>query len=466
MKYTFLLFFFLFIACKNKTNEKVAPNNKDSLVTIVFKKRSYNKDTIKINKNQITWSSNKLNYSFKDNPLQNELVPNNQNNNDTIVIKTKKDIILSHPYYFYFKSLYIFKPGDIVVFDYPRDAPLCTIINRNSIKDCLNFNRNFDLSTELASNQLKFYNSFDSSKDSNKKSYYDQLMEKKLFLIKSLLIKKRISKASFELLESQFQDGNNLLNKNIDLSNINYRNHICEQVYNKYKVPNIKTRKGYGSIKDFRALFDSIANDKNINKKNKNYLLYNSLLFIAEDFLPQDFELYNKKFMSIVRDSILINDIKRKYLLDYQKIKKEKEKVYLNNYDNKSITLDEIINKNKGSVVYVDFWASWCKPCREEMPFSKKLQSHYKDEKVKFVFISIDKNFNSWVNASKKEELINNNYSFISINYPNADFYNNLSLNLIPRYIIYDKHGKLVDKDAPRPSNDFLIKELDKYLEK
>ena len=66
--------------------------------------------------------------------------------------------------------------------------------------------------------------------------------------------------------------------------------------------------------------------------------------------------------------------------------------------------------------------------------------------------------------ASKKEQLLDNTDSFLAINYPAAIFYKNLKIISIPRYIIYNKSGKLLDKDAPRPSDKSLIIEIDKFL--
>lgn len=44
-----------------------------------------------------------------------------------------------------------------------------------------------------------------------------------------------------------------------------------------------------------------------------------------------------------------------------------------------------------GKVVYVDFWASWCTPCRKSFPWMKKLQSRYADQGLQIVAVSVDK---------------------------------------------------------------------------
>ncbi len=126
------------------------------------------------------------------------------------------------------------------------------------------------------------------------------------------------------------------------------------------------------------------------------------------------------------------------------------------------ITLKEIIESNQGKVIYIDFWASWCSPCRAMLPKSHVLKSKFKDENVLFVYISIDDNFEKWKSASIKEGLKENNY--ISADYPHASYYKDLNLKSIPRYLIYDKKGKLVHQNAPSPDSPEIIEELNKYL--
>jgi thiol-disulfide isomerase/thioredoxin len=458
-----IICYIILISCNKKDNiNNNDSNSNDSIIKIIFKKRSYTRDTIKLNLNQLSWNISKLNYSIEGSPIENELLPNNIKGDDTIIIKTKKDIILSHPYYYYFRTLYKFKPNDIVVFNYPKDAPICTLSNRNEKNIGLNFNTLFDLKTELAKNPKKYYLANTSA--SKEIEYINKIKKEKQQKIEILFNQKKISLEYYELLISQFNTKRLFLNENINLSNSNYRINICNYIYKKYNIQDVKSRKGFGKTKDFRALFDSISIDSNISKKNKDYLLYNSLQFIADEFLAQDFELYNKKFNLIVKDTMLINNINNKYLLNFSKLKNETKEVYLCTSTKKKLSLNDFLLKNKGYVIYVDFWASWCLPCREEMFFSKKLNEKYKNKKIKFIYISIDSNFDNWVRASTKEGLWNYNYNFLTMNYLKADFYKTLNINLIPRYLIYDKFGKLVNSDAPRPSSEFVNKELDKYL--
>ncbi|SEO95081.1 Thiol-disulfide isomerase or thioredoxin [Mucilaginibacter gossypiicola] len=69
--------------------------------------------------------------------------------------------------------------------------------------------------------------------------------------------------------------------------------------------------------------------------------------------------------------------------------------------DGKSIKLSSV----KGKVVLVDFWASWCMPCRAAIPHLKALYKQYHAKGFEIVSISIDQNSKAWKNAMLKEAM-------------------------------------------------------------
>ena len=114
-------------------------------------------------------------------------------------------------------------------------------------------------------------------------------------------------------------------------------------------------------------------------------------------------------------------------------------------------TLNEFITANKGKVVYVDYWASWCGPCIAEMPSSKKLQKELNNENIVYLYLSTDRTNDPWQKALRKLEL-EENINYRIMNADNSSQMDDLEIQFIPRYMIYDTKGHLVDKDAPRPS--------------
>ena len=126
-------------------------------------------------------------------------------------------------------------------------------------------------------------------------------------------------------------------------------------------------------------------------------------------------------------------------------------------------SLDQIIEENKGKVIYVDFWASWCAPCRKELPKSLKLQKKY-GEKVAFVYLSIDLDEKEWKNACNKESLSEFKYNFMTMGFKKSVALSGVKIQGIPHYLIFDKSGKLVNSDAPSPGENKIKEELKKYL--
>lgn len=126
-------------------------------------------------------------------------------------------------------------------------------------------------------------------------------------------------------------------------------------------------------------------------------------------------------------------------------------------------SLDQIIEENKGKVVYVDFWASWCAPCRKELPKSLKLQKKY-GEKVAFVYLSMDLDEKEWKIACDKESLSGFKYNFMTMGFKKSVALSGVKIQGIPHYLIFDKSGKLVNSNAPSPDNKKIKEELEKYL--
>lgn len=110
----------------------------------------------------------------------------------------------------------------------------------------------------------------------------------------------------------------------------------------------------------------------------------------------------------------------------------------------------------KGKYVYIDVWATWCGPCKAEIPSLKAKEAKYHDSNIEFVSISIDnkKAYEAWRNMITEKEL--GGSQLIADNDWKSDFVQDYKINGIPRFILIDPEGKIVSADAPRPSNDKL----------
>ena len=117
-----------------------------------------------------------------------------------------------------------------------------------------------------------------------------------------------------------------------------------------------------------------------------------------------------------------------------------------------NVSLDDL----KGKYVYVDVWATWCGPCKKEIPFLKEMDEEYKGKNIAFVSLSIDKmeHKDKWLKMIEDEGL--KGIQILADNDWNSEFVTAYNIKGIPRFILIDKEGNIVNSNAPRPSDPYL----------
>lgn len=118
----------------------------------------------------------------------------------------------------------------------------------------------------------------------------------------------------------------------------------------------------------------------------------------------------------------------------------------------------------KGKMIYLSFWATYCSPCIKNIPAKNALIKEYENKPILFINISFDKDSDTWLRSIEKYKV-----SGIELmckgNWENI-LKTNYYIEGIPRYVLINKNGEIIDSDAPSPENKSELKSLiDKYLD-
>ncbi|MCH2021083.1 MAG: TlpA family protein disulfide reductase [Saprospiraceae bacterium] len=127
-------------------------------------------------------------------------------------------------------------------------------------------------------------------------------------------------------------------------------------------------------------------------------------------------------------------------------------------------TLTDIFKLNKGKVIYIDFWASWCAPCKKEMPASIRLNKKLEGEDIKFIYISIDQNEIAWKKSMNKMKIEDTGQHYRRNQKDMVDFLKFFYIYSIPHYMLIGKNGQIKNRAALPPSNNKLERQIRKLL--
>lgn len=112
----------------------------------------------------------------------------------------------------------------------------------------------------------------------------------------------------------------------------------------------------------------------------------------------------------------------------------------------------------RGKYVLIDFWAAWCKPCREENPNVVRLYNMYNNKGFEVFGVSLDRTKEAWVKAISDDKL---EWTQVSdLKYFNSEAAATYQINAIPATYLIDPEGKIIAKDLRGPSLENKLKEL------
>lgn len=195
---------------------------------------------------------------------------------------------------------------------------------------------------------------------------------------------------------------------------------------------------------DYQAMIDNNkVYTKNFVKEHSNSVVaaYITLVQLASQVEGAELDSITSKFAPEIGTSEYV--VKLKEMIAEQKktaVGVEAPDFTMNDPEGKPVQLSSL----RGKVVMIDFWASWCAPCRQENPNVVKLYQQYHDKGFEIIGVSLDRAKEEWVQAIKDDQL-----SWIHVS--DLQYWQNAAarlygVNSIPQTYLLDKEGKIIAK--------------------
>jgi len=421
---------------------------------------------------------------------------------DTIVIHTNDNVVeVTHAFNAVDGAKYLFNKGDSVLFTYKENVPFATILNRET--SFLESNFDIFMRKEVRKNELsaKYYYYYPffrkTAKDQKeeirlRKLERDNVTEEWIHEYKVLdslhnagllpeyvynyrknsLVSEINSTCTRDTVFMQYPKIREILGDTVLFAANNdsllqfsyYRSYLQTAKINNH-VKDIKLIKidngGSGSYyPNYFVRFDTISNLDFLSAKAKKYFLKIEMEPIFEYGDRNDIEKYCEKYISMTGDSLFVT----KLLTDNKMNLNYSDQLLLIDSNNNQTNLHEILEKNKGKVIYIDFWASWCAPCKRSMPDAKLLREEYKNKDVVFVYLAFKDEEEAWKRDEQKLEVNYLSKSYFITNSKTARIIVDWDVRYIPRYLLFNKKGELVHRNAPGPHEKEIREQLDKLL--
>jgi thiol-disulfide isomerase/thioredoxin len=197
-----------------------------------------------------------------------------------------------------------------------------------------------------------------------------------------------------------------------------------------------------------RMAFDSLQQAHKTAIKDFVININNSLVpYFATNFLMAEadydfFKLIDDKLYNQFSSSKYAANLHAK-VMDLKKtaIGEEAPEIVLSDPFGKTIALSSL----RGKVVLIDFWASWCGPCRRENPNVVRVYQKYKNKGFDIFGVSLDDNRDAWIKAINDDKLLWNHVS--DLQKWNSSVVKQYNIEGIPFTVLIDKNGKILAKN-------------------
>ncbi len=434
-----------------------------------------------------------------DNLIEEHFTPQYAPHKDTLVIKCQREWLeLRHAFKGAEEWSFLFQKGDSVLFTYNGQLPIAKVINRTTSPYETNYNLKrleevyqdtFSATTLFIRPSLAMLRKQGKTFSEVQDFYFKKALlefQKEEEWLDSLLKNKVISEKTYQFYKikneiwlisiKDFKVGilklpnrNESLLKFIKdhinpseskqipdeaLQNMDFKGLVTE--YFNSKVNRIRTSNS--NLPNYKAVYDSIYKSTILSKTAKESLLFETINQLVEQGSMEEIKAYSKKFDHDIENASLKNAFQKNFNLDFSL----SNHLLLKDTNGDTLLFSDVLKQLKNKVIYLDFWASWCAPCIGSLPASLELKNKY--DKVEFIYLSIDQSNKQWIQAAARHKINNPSQSFLILNRYTSAWLSELRVNTIPRYLIFNKQGILIHKNAPGPGSEETKKLLDKYL--
>ncbi|MEG2228286.1 MAG: TlpA disulfide reductase family protein [Odoribacter sp.] len=232
-------------------------------------------------------------------------------------------------------------------------------------------------------------------------------------------------------------------------------------------------------------IFFAANDDYNLLKYDHKNFLYQQAMRITNPLIREAYVLNELEYiitrgkyvyqtdevLKSTEELVTTGEGKEQYVALKKEYQKQKEagfagkQIYSFEFENKD---GKIIRSSDffGKYLFIDIWATWCAPCKCQIPFLKKLEEELEGRDIEFLSVSVDKlaDKNKWL-ATLKELGMNGNCA-ISPNAFNYEMFKLYKVTSIPRFILVDPEGRIVFDKGRRPSDPILKMQLKELLDK